>query len=99
MVGLRVFDIGALIAWLVWFHKLRDDDGDGREDDSGGDGGPSTPDEPQGPPPGGLELPRPDAGPWPARRRDHAGDLPPARVPERRAPRPEPAREPARPVR
>ena len=33
MVGLRVFDIGALIVWLVWFFKLRDD-----EDDEGGGG-------------------------------------------------------------
>ena len=29
MVGLRVFDLGALVAWLVWFYRLRDDD-DGR---------------------------------------------------------------------
>ena len=34
MVGLRVFDIGALVVWLVWFFKLRDD-----EDDEGGGGG------------------------------------------------------------
>ena len=33
MVGLRVFDIGALVVWLVWFFKLRDD-----EDDEGGGG-------------------------------------------------------------
>ena len=31
MVGLRVFDIGALIVWLIWFFRLRDDD-----DDAGG---------------------------------------------------------------
>jgi hypothetical protein len=37
MVGLRVFDIGALVVWLVWFFKLRDD-----EDDEGG-GGPGGP--------------------------------------------------------
>ena len=39
MVGLRVFDIGALIVWLVWFFKLRDD-----EDDDGGGGGGRGPD-------------------------------------------------------
>ena len=66
MVGLRVFDIGALVLWLVWFFKLRDD-----EDDEGG-GGPGGPG--RGPD-GGPPLP--DAGPWPRRRRDHRGDLGP----------------------
>ena len=33
MVGLRVFDVGALIVWLVWFFRLRDDDDD--DDDFG----------------------------------------------------------------
>ena len=33
LIGLRVFDVGALIVWLVWFFKLRDDD----DDDTGGD--------------------------------------------------------------
>ena len=37
MVGLRVFDIGALVVWLVWFFKLRDD-----EDDEGGGGAPAA---------------------------------------------------------
>ena len=27
MVGFRVFDVGLLIVWLVWFFRLRDDDG------------------------------------------------------------------------
>src|SRR5262245_45331500 len=68
MVGLRVFDIGALIVWLVWFFKLRDD-----EDDDGGGGGGRGPDRgPDGPP-------LPDADPWPKRRRDHLGDLTPSR--------------------
>ena len=70
MVGLRVFDIGALIVWLVWFFKLRDDD-----DDDGGGGGGRGPD--RGPD-GGPPLP--DAGPWPRRRRDHLGDLTPGKV-------------------
>ena len=26
MVGFRVFDVGLLILWLVWFFRLRDDD-------------------------------------------------------------------------
>ena len=68
MVGLRVFDIGALIVWLVWFFKLRDDEDDEGGGGPGGGGG--------GGPDGGPPLP--DAGPWPRRRRDHLGDLSPA---------------------
>jgi hypothetical protein len=78
MVGLRVFDIGALIIWLVWFFRLRDDD-DGDDDDlRGGDGVPEPP--PPGPQ---LDVPLPDAEPWPRRRRDHGGDVPPATAPAR----------------
>jgi hypothetical protein len=81
MVGLRVFDIGALILWLVWFFKLRDDDeDDSGGDDQGGGGGPPEP-EPRGP--GGLQAPLPDAGPWPQRRRDGHGDRRPATRPGR----------------
>ena len=93
MVGLRVFDVGALIVWLVWFFRLR-------EDDDGEDGGPTTAaatcrarTRPAAPG-GGLELPKPDADPWPARRRDHGGDRPAATPPARRVPRP--AERPAR---
>ena len=93
MVGLRVFDVGALIVWLVWFFRLRDDeDDDGPGDDfrGGGDDDPRPPDGP-----GGDTIPLPDAAPWTQRRRDHAGDRPPATAPARRVPvRPE--REPAR---
>jgi len=88
MVGLRVFDVGAFIVWLVWFFRLRDDDDDedGGDDDFNGDDGDAPP--PTGP--GGLELPLPDAEPWPQRRRDHGGDRPPADAPARRVPtRPE----------
>jgi hypothetical protein len=95
MVGLRVFDVGALILWLVWFFRLRDDDDDedGGDDDFRGDGGDAPP--PTGP--GGRELPHPDAEPWPQRRRDHAGDRPPADAPARRVPaRPERTPEPQR---
>jgi hypothetical protein len=92
MVGLRVFDVGALIVWLVWFFRLREDDDDG-DDFRGGEGDGPQPDRPRGP--GGLKLPLPDADPWPARRRDHGGDLHPAPVPaRRRAPEPIPARGP-----
>ena len=41
MVGLRVFDIGALIVWLIWFFRLRDDDDDA--DDGRGGGGSAPP--------------------------------------------------------
>jgi hypothetical protein len=93
MVGLRVFDIGALIVWLVWFFRLRDDD-DSDDDGRGGDGNTPVPDKPKGPS-GGLELPLPDAKPWSSRRRDHGGDLRPSPGTRRRgAPEPMPARAP-----
>src|SRR3954462_6308871 len=95
MVGLRVFDIGALIVWLVWFFRLRDDD-DGADDPGRGDGGSPEP-EPDPTGPGGLRLPLPDAEPWPVRRRDHGGDhtrVPPTR--RRGAPAPVPARAPVK---
>jgi hypothetical protein len=38
MVGFRVFDVGLLIVWLVWFFRLRDDD-DRPDDDGPGGGG------------------------------------------------------------
>src|SRR3954449_12794344 len=76
MVGLRVFDIGALVVWLVWFFRQRDD-----EDDEGG-GGPGGPGR-GGDPDGGPPLP--DAHPWPERRPGHLrGRAPPAPCPEPR---------------
>jgi hypothetical protein len=95
MVGLRVFDLGALVVWLVWFYRLRDD-GDDSGDDKGGGSGPPEPQPEPGGPIGGLELPKPDAAPWPHRRRDHTGDLTPEPAPARRSPRPEPQRVPTR---
>ena len=92
MVGLRVFDVGALIVWLVWFFRLRDED----DDEDGGDGPGNDripPQEPSGP--GGDGIPLPDADPWPHRRRDHEGDRPHAPVPSRRT-LPRPAPDPAR---
>ena len=69
MVGLRVFDIGALIVWLIWFFRLRDDDDDTGEG-RGGDGNAPRPQKPEGPS-GGLRIPLADADPWPTRRRGH----------------------------
>jgi hypothetical protein len=95
MVGLRVFDVGALIVWLIWFFRLRDDDDDG-DDFGGGDDAPEPePTDPGGR--GGLHLPLPDAAPWPVRRRDHAGDHVSVPVTTRRgAPEPVPARAPVK---
>ncbi|HEX2071686.1 MAG TPA: hypothetical protein VHF90_08595 [Thermoleophilaceae bacterium] len=62
MVGFRVFDVGLLIAWLVWFFHLREDPGDEPPDDGGGGGGDSRDRGPRrGPGSGGLRLP---TGPW-----------------------------------
>ena len=36
MVGFRVFDVGLLVVWLVWFFRLRDDGPEPPEDDDGG---------------------------------------------------------------
>ena len=95
MVGLRVFDVGALVVWLVWFFRLRDDDDDG-EDFGRGHGDGSEPEEPCGP--GGLRLPLPDAAPWPVRRRDHLGGVEHRPEPQRRrgVPQPVPARAPVK---
>jgi hypothetical protein len=91
MIGLRVFDVGALIVWLVWFFRLRDDD----DSDDGGGGEDKAPEPPKPRGPGGLKLPLPDADPWPSRRRDHGGDLRPAPLTSRRGvPEPVPARAP-----
>ena len=45
MIGLRVFDVGALIVWLVWFFRLREDDDDS-VDFRGGGGNAPEPEEP-----------------------------------------------------
>src|SRR3954453_4763764 len=92
LVGFRVFDLGALVAWLVWFYRLRDDPDEGGGDDGPG-GGPSA--EP-GPAPAGPERGRrrPDAEPGPAGRRGHEGPPAHGRPPRRGAPE-----RPARPGR
>ena len=100
MVGFRVFDVGLLIVWLVWFFRLRDDD-DSSEDDGPGGGGPQ-PSPSDGPGGGGLRLPLGPARqsgrrlrgpgrrePWPRRR--GAEPVPrtvPARVRQPRTPEP-----------
>ena len=95
MVGFRVFDVGLLVAWLIWFFRLRDDGLDEPPDEGGGGGGgdgrgrgPR-----RGPGGGGISLP---SGPWARgrwRRRDgHAPSLRPAGRPGRLVPRPLPAR-------
>jgi len=95
MIGLRVFDVGALIVWLVWFFRLRDDDDDSDEG-RGGNGNAPEPDTPKGPS-GGLRIPLATSRPWPARRRDHRGDLHPAPGTSRRGvPHPVPARAPVK---
>jgi hypothetical protein len=70
MVGVRVLDVALLVGWLVWFFRLRDE-GDDSGGGPGGGGGPEPSTDP--PSPGGprLELPLPDARPWPTRLRDH----------------------------
>ena len=75
LVGLRVLDLGALLAWLVWFFRIREEPDDGEEGNGGGGGGPEIgPPHPTGGPENGVPLP--DAGPWPVRLRDHAGRRP-----------------------
>jgi hypothetical protein len=57
MIGFRVFDIGLLVIWLVWFLRLRNDDDDQPDDDGSGGGG-SGPRLPRNRPGGGgLSLP------------------------------------------
>lgn len=70
MVGFRVFDVGLLILWLVWFFRLRDDGDDLPDDDGPGGGGPDPGPDQGGGGGGGLRLPlgRARGGP---RTRDH----------------------------
>jgi hypothetical protein len=94
MVGFRVFDVGLLIVWLVWFFRLRDDGDDPPGDDGGGGGeGPGRGPRDDG---GGgglawLPLGRARAG---RRVRDHTRGPRPGRRrgPERPVPTPLPAR-------
>ena len=91
MVGFRIFDVGLLIVWLVWFFRLRDDDD--RSDDDGPGGGGSDSGPRKGPGGGGLgkRLGGLDQGRW--RARDHR---PPRQRLPRRGPEPFPAPSPSR---
>lgn len=94
MIGFRVFDIGLLVIWLVWFLRLRGDDDDLPDDGPGGGGGPG----PDGPNDrsgggGGLRLPLGRPNGLKQRLRDHT--RPKHRLPRRGTdpvPRPLPAR-------
>ena len=58
MVGFRVFDVGLLVLWLVWFFRLRDADDDQPDDEGGGGGSAKGPRKPRGPGGGGgLRFP------------------------------------------
>lgn len=93
MVGFRVFDVGLLIVWLVWFFRLREDGPDlPPDDDEGGGGGPKLRPS-KGPGGGGLGLPFGRVAPGSGRMRD--GHRPP-RPRRRGTARPLPARLPAR---
>lgn len=85
MVGFRIFDVGLLIVWLVWFFRLRDDDDSSDDDGPGGGGNDPRPE--NGPGGGGLGKPigRLRQGGW--RSRDHRM---PQRPPRIRGPRTEP---------
>jgi hypothetical protein len=79
MVGFRVFDVGLLVVWLIWFFRLREDGDDSQGEDGGGGQGPDPGPGNDGPGGGGIKLPVGRAGPG-RRLRDHA----PLRHPERR---------------
>ena len=88
MVGFRVFDVGLLVVWLIWFFRLRDDGDDPPGDDGGGGEGPEPGPGRDGPGGDGIRFP---LGRWPlgrGRDRDHcrpARPGPPARAASRRA--------------
>ena len=94
MVGFRIFDVGLLIVWLVWFFRLRDSGDDPPEDGGGGGGESPEPRPRRGPGGGGLRLPSGRVPTGPARRRDGHG-RPRTQRPRRGAP-PVPSPLPAR---
>jgi hypothetical protein len=91
MVGFRIFDVGLLIVWLVWFFRLRDDDD--QADDDGPGGGGQGPAPRKGPGGGGLGRPlgRMEQGAWRSRGRHM-----PRRSPRVRGPEPLPTPSPSR---
>jgi hypothetical protein len=94
MVGFRVFDVGLLVVWLIWFFRLRDDGEDPPGEDGGGGEGPGPDPGRRGPGGDGIRLP---LGRWPVGRgrdRGHTRTGPPPRRrgAEPPVPRPVPAR-------
>lgn len=94
MIGFRVFDVGLLVAWLIWFLRQRDDGEGGSPDDGDGGGGGNDGRDPRprrGPGGGGLALP---TGRWGAGWRRRDGHTPSLRRPRvgRPLPQPLPAR-------
>lgn len=73
LVGFRVFDVGLLVVWLIWFFRLRDEGDDPDEDEGGGGGGGPEPSSGgRGPGGGGMRLPLGHWGPGSGRDRDHS---------------------------
>jgi len=100
VVGFRIFDVGLLLIWLIWFFRLRDDDA-GPNDEGGDDGGgpPVHPPEPSGS--GGLGLLLPGTLRAGRRLRDHSRPPKPGgrrRGEPLRRPAPARVRRPRRPV-
>jgi hypothetical protein len=91
MVGFRIFDVGLLIVWLVWFFRLRDDD-DSTDDDGPGGGG-RGPEPGRGPGGGGMGRPlgRLQQGGWRVR-----GERTPRRTGRVRGPQRSPSPSPSR---
>jgi len=78
MVGFRIFEVGLLVLWLVWFFRQRDDadPSDESGDDNGG-GPPVHPPEPSGG--GGLGVILPGTLRAERRLRDHTRPPRPSR--------------------
>lgn len=95
MVGFRVFDVGLLVAWMIWFFRLREDEDDFPPEDGsdGGGGGQDRPRRPRDGGGGGLRLPLP-LGPFAQgwRRRDGHRPAHGQARPGRSVPQPAPAR-------
>jgi hypothetical protein len=79
MVGFRIFDVGLLIVWLVWFFRLRDDGDDSSDDGGGGGEGPDRGPGSDGPGGDGIRLPLGRVRTAPRRVRDHSRPLRPTR--------------------
>jgi hypothetical protein len=93
MVGFRVFDVGLLIVWLIWFFRLRDDGDDSRGDDGGGGDGPHPDPGRDGPGGDGIRLP---LGRWRPGGRLRGPRRPPRRLRPRGVDQPVPRPAPAR---